>query len=196
MNRFNLIACIVFLALSVVAASAQAADRYAGTVLSFGSGLNTRVVTANFELNIKGRTSPEDTQRFLGLLQEGDINELRNELGKEDLGSFSIGPRVAIPINAVFENEIDGKRRIFAVFERWTHFAEFRSGSRSTQYPFGVIELYIDPATGKGEGTYIAAAKVRWKKEGNNGQPQIDIENFGTYPARLMGVTQTGRQLR
>ena len=54
-------------------------------------------------------------------------------------------------------------RRIYIVFERWLQFAELRGGYRSLDYPFGYIELNIDPATGNGEGTYIAAARIRWR---------------------------------
>lgn len=159
-----------------------------GTVISFGSGFDTRTRSALFSLNINGTTSDQDTQRYLDLLREGGQDSVLKEIDKQDLGRFSIGANVGIPINFVRESTVDGKRRIFVVFERWTQFAELRGGYRSLDYPFGVIELFIDPKTGKGEGTYIAAARVRWDKDGKNGQYQVEIENFATYPARLMGV--------
>jgi hypothetical protein len=74
------------------------------------------------------------------------------------------------------------------VFRRWQSFGEVRGGYRSTDYPYGVIELYIDPNTGRGEGTYVAAAKIRWRQDRQSGQNTIEIENFATFPARLMGV--------
>lgn len=159
-----------------------------GTVISFGSGFDTRTRSALFSLNINGTTSDQDTQRYLDLLREGGQDSVLKEIEKQDLGRFSIGANVGIPINFVRESTVDGKRRIFVVFERWTQFAELRGGYRSLDYPFGVIELFIDPKTGKGEGTYIAAARVSWDKDGKNGQYQVEIENFATYPARLMGV--------
>lgn len=160
-----------------------------GTVISFGSGFDTRTRSALFSLNINGTTSDQDTQRYLDLLREGGQDDVLKQIRKQDLGRFSIGPNVGIPINFVRESTVEGKRRIFVVFERWTQFAELRGGYRSLDYPFGVIELFIDPKTGKGEGTYIAAARVSWDKDSKNGQYQIEIENFATYPARLMGVT-------
>jgi hypothetical protein len=86
---------------------------------------------------------------------------------------------------------VDGRRRIFVVFERWTEFAEVRGGYRSLDYPFGVIELFLDPRTGKGEGTYIAAARIRFDRENKTNQNQLEIENFATYPARLTVSGQT-----
>jgi hypothetical protein len=91
---------------------------------------------------------------------------------------------------------VNGQRRIFAVFERWQQFGELRGGYRSLDYPYGVIEMYIDPRTGRGEGTYVAAAKIRWRRDRRSGQEQIEIENFATFPARLIGVQLRGRRQR
>lgn len=167
----------------------SAKETLQGTVISFGSGLDTRTRSATFSLYINGTTSDQDTQRYLSILQEGGQDSVLKEVSKQDLGRFSVGANVGVPINFVRESTVDGKRRIFVVFERWTQFAELRGGYRSLDYPFGVIELFIDEKTGKGEGTYIAAARIRWDKDKKNNQYQVEIENFATYPARLLGVT-------
>ena len=168
-------------------ARAQGRETYTGTVVSYGTGLTGRMRTGTFTLTIDRYTSDETAQRLLGLLQEGSDETLLNQMDNERVGSFSINGRLAPSINVVRETDINGQRRIIAVFRRWMNFGEIRGGYRSTDYPYGVIELYMDPRTGKGEGTYVAAAKIRWR----NGQ--IEIENFATYPARLMGVTRRGR---
>lgn len=182
---------------NVLPAHAQSAARetYTGTVVSFGSGVNTRTTTGTFTLTIDQRTSDERTQRLLGLLQEDNQNELLREVGREDVGSFSINGRIGPRVNVVRETMVDGQMRIFAVFERWKQFGELRGGSRSLDYPFGVLEIYINPKTGSGSGTYVAAARVRWRKDKKSGQDQIEIEDFGTFPAKLMGVQQRGRRL-
>lgn len=172
-----------------------ARETYTGTVVSFGSGLNTRTTTGTFTLTIDRRTSDERTQRLLGLLQEDDQNELLREVAREDVGSFSINGRIGPRVNVVRETMVNGQMRIFAVFERWKQFGELRGGSRSLDYPFGVLEIYINPKTGSGSGTYVAAARVRWRKDKKSGQDQIEIEDFGTFPAKLMGVQQRGRRL-
>lgn len=153
-----------------------------GTVISFGSGFNTRTRTGTFDLRINGTTSDTQAQSFLKTLRDKGQKTLLDEIDDQDLGRFSVGANVGVPINVVRESVVDGKRRIFVVFQRWTQFAELRGGYRSLDYPFGVIELFIDPRTGKGEGTYIAAARIRWDDN------QVEIENFATFPARLVGV--------
>lgn len=171
-------------------------ETYTGTLVSFGSGVNTRTVTTTFTLNINGRTSDRQAQDYLDVSKEGGQDDVLKAIEKEDLGRFSIDANIGVPINVVRESTIDGRQRIFVVFQRWTQFAELRGGYRSLDYPFGVIEIFIDPATGKGEGTYIAAAKVRWDFDDKKKQPQVEIENFATYPARLLGVQLRGEKKR
>lgn len=184
---------LFLLILGLVTAVYGQRETYTGTVLSYGNGFNTRTYSAPFTLTIDRQTSDQRAQSLLGLLQEGDQNTLLNAVRQEDIGSFSIGGRIGPRVNVVREHTVDGKTRIFAVFERWKNIGELRGGYRSLDYPFGVIEMYIDPMTGKGEGTYVAAAKVRWDRDKKSGQNQIEIENFATYPAKLMGVTRRGR---
>lgn len=181
-------AILIALGFTSEVSAQQRRESFTGTVLSYGTGLSTRAVTRQFTLDITGRTSPEQTNRFLGILQESGQDALLREIDDANLGRFSVGANVGTRINYVSDNVVNGRRRIFVVFERWTQFAELRGGYRSLDYPFGVIELSIDPETNRGEGTYIAAARIRWDSRGNNGQPQVEIENFATFPARLLGV--------
>jgi hypothetical protein len=195
MKNFYVIFAALFLTLLFVPqASAQrgARETYTGTVLSYGTGLNTRSVTRNFTLSITGETSNEDAVRFLGILQNRGQSSLLSEINDEDLGYFSVGSQLGRRLNVVRETVEGGQRRIFIVFERWTQFAELRGGYRSLDYPFGVIELSIDERTGKGEGTYIAAAKIRWTRSGTDAN-QVEVENFATFPARLLAVKRNGR---
>ena len=182
----------LFMILCLAAAAFGQQETYTGTLLSYGTGLNTRTYTAPFTLTIDRQTSDQRAQSLLGLLQEGDQNSLLDAVRQEDVGRFSINGHIGPRVNVVREHNIDGKIRIFAVFERWKNFGELRGGYRSLDYPFGVIEMYVDPQTGKGQGTYVAAAKVRWDHD-RSGQNQIAIENFATFPAKLMGVTRRGR---
>ena len=195
----NLMATIVVL-LSVVFASAipalsQSRTTFTGTVLSYGSGLNTRVSTNTFTLVIDRVTPDTDANRFLGVLQEGGQDALLSAIRNQEVGRFSIGGGLGRPLNAVRISNVNGKKRIIAVFERWMNFGEIRSGYRSEDYPFGYIELMVDPQTGRGEGTYIAAAQIRFRTDKKAGESQVVIEDFGTWPSRLMGVTMRGGSL-
>jgi len=172
--------------------SAQGSEVYTGTVVSYGNGLTGRMMTGTFTLTVDRQTSNQRIQDLLGLLQEGNDDRLLNQMDNEDVGRFSINGRIGPRLNVVHESMVNGQRRIFAVFRRWLNFGEVRGGYRSADYPYGVIELYVDPRTGRGEGTYVAAARIRWRQDKRSGDNQIEIENFATYPARLMGVVRRG----
>jgi hypothetical protein len=186
--------CLTFFALIFAAnTNAQGKQVFTGTVLSYGTGANTRSVTRTFTLTINGQTSDSLAQEYLNTLQSGGQDDVLAAIKKQDLGSFSVGANVGVTINVVRESVEGNTRKIFIVFERWTQFAEYRGGYRSLDYPFGVIELTIDEKTGKGEGTYIAAAQIRWKKDKKTNGYQVEIENFATYPAKLLGVQLRGK---
>lgn len=189
MKRSLLLSLMLLLAAG--AAFGQERLTFTGTALIYGSGFNTRAVTRNFTLRINGLTSDQEVSREIALLQERGQDDLLKAIRDVDLGNFSLGGQTSRNLNAVRIEDVGGKKRIRAVFERWMGFGELRGGYRSVDYPFGYIELLIDPRTGRGEGTFIPAAKIRYKTR--NGQPQVEIEDFGTFPGRLMGVSMRGR---
>lgn len=198
MKKFSLVfgvLLVILVLLTIVSkANAQARETYTGTVLYYGSGRNIGTTTRQFTLNITGQTSDQQARRFLDVLRDNGQNNLLRAIDDNNLGRFSVGANVGTRINVVRERVEGGQRRIFIVFGRWTQFAELRYGYRSVDYPFGVIELMINERTGRGEGTYIAAARIRWDDDGDNKMPQVEIENFATYPARLLNVRLSNRR--
>lgn len=188
--------CIVSLALLMaVSAFSQAGTTFTGTAVIYGSGLNTRTVTRPFTLIVNRRTSPQDAARYLQTLQRGGQDALLREIDDNDLGRFSLGGSIGVPVNAILIDREGGDTRIRAVFRRWMGFGELRRGARSVDYPFGYVEIHIDPRTGRGEGTIIPAARIRFRSARNGGEDTVEIEDFGTFPGRLMGVRMRGARL-
>ncbi len=168
-------------------AKAQTAETYTGTIISYNG---PRLRTATFTLRISGRTTDEQAKQYLDILEKDGQQKTLEAITKNNLGSLSIGNSIGPTINVVRESVVDGKRRIFVVFDRWEQFAELRGGYRSLDYPFSVLEIFIDESTGRGDGTFIGAAKIRFDKDNN----EVEIENFGTYPAKLTAVRTEGRR--
>jgi hypothetical protein len=178
-------ACCSMFLLNPIANAQSTTREITGNLVSFeGQGIRT----ASFTLRIKSLTSDEQANRNRAILQDSGQDGLFKAIEKEDVGTFSIGSQIARTINVARELNVDGKIRIFVVFERWLQFAEVREGYRSLDFPFGIIELLVDEKSGKGEGTYIAAAHIRWEKDKTTNQYKVDIENFATYPAKLVNV--------
>jgi hypothetical protein len=168
-------------------------EEYTGSAISFNG---PRTATAFFNLRITGQTSDEQVPQYLSVLQNDGQDAALNAIRKQDLGTFSIGSQLGRTLNVVRESQVDGRRRIFIVFERWTRFAEARGGYRSLDYPFGVIEIFIDDKTGTGEGTYIPAARIRLDTDRKSNQQQLEIENFATYPVKLNNIKRETNRRR
>ena len=166
---------------------------YTGAAVSVGGTVSGQLASTTFNLTIEGYTSDEEAQRYLTTLAEEKQEGLLKAISKQKLGFFSLSGQVGRTINVVRVNNLEeGKRKIVVVFERWLKMAEVRNGYRSRDYPFGVIEIVMDP-DGKGEGTYVGAAKIRWVTDDKTGKKSVEIENFATYPTRLMGVTKRSK---
>ncbi len=198
MNLLKVTALVVVPVLFSVSESASGAiqgtpkEVYTGTIAWIGGTWTGQMMTTTFTLSINGYTSDQEYERLRMALQEGGQDGLLNAMRKEDKGSFAVTGNVGRVLGIVRVREEEGKRKFFIVFERWLRMAEVRNGYRSEYYPFGVIELVVNP-DGKGEGTYIGAAQITWKTDKKTGQKHMNIEDFATYPARLMGVAQRNR---
>jgi len=189
--QFGLMALILVVGgVSDVFSQREGRTTFTGTALIYGTGTNTRTVTRNFTLNITGVTSGAETERFLSTLRDGGQDDLLRSINDNDLGRFSLGASVGPRINAVMVDQFEGRQRIRVIFERWIGFGELRYGRRSVDYPFSYVEMLIDPRTGRGEGSYFQAARIR-ARSGNT----IEIEDFGTFPSRLLGVARRGGRL-
>ena len=190
-SLFGIPFCITLL---VAAAWAQG-ETLTGSIIATGSGRTVGTRTANFTLVLKGQTSREDVDRYLTTLKTNGQSALLEGIRNEDLGTLSIGGQLGRTLNVVRERSVDGKRRIYILFERWTEFAELRGSYRSLDYPFGYVELTIDPRNGTGEGKYFAAAKIRMKKNKDTGVYEVEVEDYATFPAKLVQVKSGGKRM-
>lgn len=184
---------IVFLlgALCLVAASAAEAVAQSrmyvqGQVIGIGgrrAGLNRP-----FSLTVNNYTSADDVQQLNQALRSGGQDELMRVLSRLNAGRLSVGNNVGVRANAVIASPAaEGGTKLTVLYERNVAIFELRYGARSADYRFGYAEIYLD-ARGRGQGTFIPAAKV--KLEGDNNWV---VEDFGEFPARLMGLRSSGR---
>ena len=177
-------------AATVLPVYAQRGTTFTGTAVIYGSGFSTRTVTRPFSLVINRRTSDSDATGYLRTLERDGQSGLLDDIEDNDLGRFSLGSSIGLPINAVLIDRDEGDTRIRVLFKRWIGFGELRRGARSVDYPFTYVDIRIDPRTGRGEGTIIPAAKIRAR-----GTDTLEVEDFGTFPGRLMGIRMRGAQL-
>jgi len=169
-------------------------------VLAQGEGLAGRTITGTvyfmsgrrpgtslpFTLRINRITTADEVRQLNSALQAGKQDELLRELSRLDAGRIQIGTGVGLPANAIMvDNQGNGRTKITVIYQRDVRFGELRRGARSTNYPFGYAEMYV--GRGDNEGMLIPAAHVRLR-DGNT----WEVEDFGTFPARLMGLRVRG----
>jgi len=185
-----LVFCLAF-ALPVAGTSA-AADREDGHSESFSAlaQLPTAGVTKNVRIYISGYSTEQEAKQLHSLLLDGGPNGLLKALRKmkskgriEPEGSISF-----YDFKFILSKNTATGRHIYAVADRPISFLESYYNTRSTDYPFGILELDLtarENGKEKGEGTLIYAAKIRVI----DGE-KVDIENFSFAPIKLLGVRQ------
>lgn len=203
----SLLFCVVLLALCVPSSKVQSKaignafkEVYTGNLFYFdgtfgpggpGAGLRrgnrAGSGTEFFTLTINNYTPENEVARMLNALRQDGQDGLMKALNKDKAGTLQIGNGLARDVQAVWITQTDEGRKISVLSERWLGFGELRRGARSVDYPLTYIEIFVQEDGGedggKSEGSLIPAARVR-SKGGNN----IEIENFGIYPARLTNI--------
>ena len=165
-----------------------------------GEGLTGRTITGTvyfiggrrpgrslpFTLRINRITTAAEVSQLNSALAEGKQDELLRQLSRADAGRIQIGTGVGLPANAIMvDDQGNGRTKITVIYQRDIRFGELRRGARSTDYPFGYAEMYV--GRGDNEGMLIPAARIRLR-----GGNTWEVEDFGTFPARLMGLRVRG----
>jgi hypothetical protein len=162
--------------------------RINGTVVGIGGRFAGR--SRPFSLIVNNYTTPNQVRELTEALRRGDQDELLRELSDMDAGRIEVGTGVGVRANAVIaEPWGEGGTKLTVFYERNLSFFELRYGTRSQDYRIGFAEIFMD-RNARGQGTFIAAARVRLR-DGNT----WEVEDFGVYPAKLMGLRASGRVL-
>jgi len=180
----------VTLIILLIAGSAYAQEiRVDGTVVGFGG--RAAGVSRPFRLIVNHLTSAGEASELTQTLGSGGDDALVKALSHMNAGRITVGNGVGLRANAVIADRWEnGGTRLTVFYERNVSFYELRAGSRSSDYKIGYAEIFLD-SRGHGSGTFIPAARVRLKN-GNT----WEVEDFGVYPAKLMGLRSTGPLLR
>lgn len=166
-----------------------AQDAYAGRIITgtaYFVGGPRPGRSLPFRLVINRLSTSEEVSQLNTALQSGQ-DQLQRTLSRMKAGRIEIGTGVGVTANAIIATEQgDGQTKLTVLYERNMRFAELRYGSRSTDYPFGYAELYV--GRGHNQGMLIPAARITLRN-GNT----WEVEDFATFPARLMGLQVRGR---
>lgn len=146
--------------------------------------------TMNVRIYINGYSSLEEAQQLHGILMDGGPSALLKTLQKmKPIGRIESEGTVGFyDFKLILSKSTPEGRHIYAVTDRPIGFLEAYAGSRSVDYPFGILELDLKAdkkGKEKGEGSLIYAAQIKVV-----GGEKVDIENLTFAPIRLLGVQQ------
>jgi hypothetical protein len=160
-----------------------AKEVYTGNIVS----MSGRSTSTGFTLTLEGWTTDVEAQQYLSVLASGGQEGLMKAIRKNNLGFIAATGQTRRDLLLVREAQIEGKRRVIVAFERWIGFYEARGGYRSLDHPFAIMEIFFD-AKGKGSGTFIGLAQLKLERDKKTEQMKLELENFGSFPAKVMGV--------
>jgi hypothetical protein len=149
-----------------------------------GNMVNTLGVRFNqpFILSVDHYADGADVQRLTGTLAAKGQYSLRDELWRQrSAGYLRVGGRLGYPVAAVLSQETATGRTLHVVLNRPLSTREVQYFTRSSKYPFTVLELKVDK-NGKGEGRLLGAAKMQM-----NGDT-LEFKSLGVEPVRLLAV--------
>jgi hypothetical protein len=184
LNLLCVLICFAFMQLPSDA-QAQSGQRITGTAVGIGGTLGGR--SRQFTLMVNTHTPSNQVRELNDALRRGGQDEMLRAISRMKAGRIQLGSGVGVDANVIIADPWEGGTKLTVFYERNITFYELRYGARSQDYPIGYAEIFID-RNGKGQGTLIAAARVRLK-DGNT----WEVEDFGTFPARLMGLRSSGR---
>jgi hypothetical protein len=160
------------------AAPAAPVERFSGSLVNTVAGARS---SQPFILAVDRYASQSDVQRLTGILAEKGSYSLRDELWKRTAGYLSVGGGIGYPIAAVLSQDTPTGRTIHVLLNRPLFAFEAQYYTRSSKYPFTVVELNLDK-NGQGSGRLIGAAKLQMRGD------TLEIESLGIQPIHLLAV--------
>lgn len=142
----------------------------------------------NVDLWVDKYTSDEEAKVLAAALMEGGSPDLLKLLEKaKTIGKIRLTGRVGFyDFKLIRSHKTATGRRIYAIGDRPIGFLEAYGGTRSKDYPFGIMQLDLkadEKGKEEGEGALLYAAKIK-VLSGNS----IDVESYGIGPIQLMAV--------
>jgi hypothetical protein len=183
LSRIRLCALVPLISLSLAAAAQDktAPEAYSGVAIGTGGGVGGKAIS--FDLRITQYTTDEEVQSFAQLVKDKGTDALRRALEKEDKGRFNAVGSTGNQIAVARKRQHGSETILTIVTARNMPFIELYRHPRTTDYPFGYLQVKLD-ATGKGTGQIMAAARIRFDKK----KGQYEIESFGNQYIKATNI--------
>jgi hypothetical protein len=178
------------LALGLAAAVAAAQDalpmKFVGNAINLGGGaarpVSPRGRMQTVEIAIERWSTDEERNQLVeAFTSKGSDGLLRALQKTKRVGYIRTPDRLAWDLHYARQRPTgDGGRQVFLATDRNVRFWEVYENTRSTDYPFTLIQLQLDGES-KGEGRMSLATQISVSKD----KQHIELENYGSEPVRI-----------
>ncbi len=175
------IVCISLLLCSYGQDEKKQLEAYSGVAMGTGGSVGGKSV--QFDFRITGYTTDEEVDNFAALLKEKGPDALRSALEKEDKGRVNPAGSIGNQIAVARKRQHGTETIITIVTARIMSFTELYKGGRSTDYPFGYLQVKLNDK-GEGTGQIMAAAKIRFNKKSGH----YEVESYGNQYIKAVNV--------
>lgn len=159
----------------------QPPDRY--TAVAMGTGGSVGGKSMPFDFQVTRYSTDGEIDELAALLKSQGQDALLRKMEKLTAGRINPVGRVGNDIAVARKRQVGDQTILTIVTARTMPFVELYNNGRSTDYPFGFLQVKLD-AKGQGTGQIMAAAKIRFdKKKGN-----VEIESFGNQYIKAVNV--------
>jgi hypothetical protein len=155
----------------------------AWSAVAIGTGGGVGGKTIQFDFRISKYTTDEEVDKYAELLKEKGPEALRRALEKQDVGRINATGRTGNQIAVARKRQEGSETVITMVTARNMPFIELYQSGRSTQYPFGFLQVRLNEK-GEGAGQIMAAAKIRF----NQKKGHYEIESYGNQYIKAVNV--------
>jgi hypothetical protein len=185
MKPLHIVVLVLFFILCFALAAStqgdQESNHYSGVAMGTGGSVGGK--TLQFDFRITQFTTDAEVQQFAQLVKEKGTDALRRALEREDKGRFNIVGSTGTPIAVARKRQQGPNTIITIVTARTMSFAELYNNGRSTNYPFGFLQVTLNDK-GEGTGQIMAAAKIRFDKK----KGEYQIESYGNQYVKATNI--------
>jgi hypothetical protein len=183
LSRIALFVSFLLFCFSFTASSQDKASPEAYSGVAIGTGGSVGGKTIQFDFRITQFTTDEQVQNFAQLVKDQGTDALRRALEKEDKGRINVVGSTGNQIAVARKRQQGSDTIITVVTARAMPFLELYKNGRTTDYPFGFLQVILN-AKGEGTGQIMAAAKIRFDKK----KGQYQIESYGNQYIKATNV--------
>jgi hypothetical protein len=171
----------LFSSTGLLAQDKTLSEAYSGVAMGTGGSVGGKTIP--FDFRITQYKKDEEVQDPAQLVKGKGTDAVRSALEKEDKGRIDVVGSTGSQIAVVRKRQQGADTTITIVTARTMPFVELYRGGRSTDQPFGFLQVNLN-AQGRGTGQIMAAARIRFDKK----KGKYEIESYGNQYIKAIHV--------